>query len=144
MGARELAERWFEELWIGGDQRVLDELRLPRARSSGLSGKALTNAELGSLQARMREVFSEIAWSIEKIVEQGPDAAIATRLTLRTRRGRKKVELRGIAILRLADGRIAEAENLWDVAGLVRQLGDRWRPTPSTLEEVVDAMLADE
>lgn len=144
MGVRELAERWFEELWIGGDQRVLDELRVPRARSSGLSGKTLTNADLATFQARMREAFSEVAWSIEKIVEQGPDAAIATRLTLRTRRGRKKVELRGIAILRLEDGKIAEAENLWDVAGLVRQLGDLWRPTPSTLEEVVDAMLADE
>ncbi len=143
VGARELMERWFEELWIGGDQRVLDELRVPAARSSGLSRKPLGNAELRTFQARVRELFTDIEWSIERVIETETDAAVAVKLRVRTRRGRKKLELRGIALLRLEGGRIAEAENLWDVAGLVRQLGDRWRPTPSTLEELVDAMLGD-
>jgi predicted ester cyclase len=71
-----------------------------------------------------RRLFADLQFKVEEQVTEGD--RVASRWTLRgTNRGRR-VELRGITISRIVDGRIVEDWGSTDSVELVRQLGI-WR-----------------
>ena len=126
-----LVRRLIEEDIGRGDEAVADEIihpdfvdhTNPPGMQHGLAGhKAIVRL--------FRATFPDLEWRIDDLIAEG-DKVVA-RTTMRgTQRGEffgvppsgKSVEMAGIHVLRIADGKIAEHWGSNDDLGLLRQLG---------------------
>ena len=127
-----IARRWMEELWSQGNASVADALIAPDyavhdpgtpGRSGGIEGEKHT-------VAMYRTIFPDLQFTMEEVIGEGDRVVI--RWTARgTHRGElqgsaptgKSVEITGISILRMVNGKIAEHRLNWDTLGMLRQLG---------------------
>jgi steroid delta-isomerase-like uncharacterized protein len=129
-----LTRRWFEEVWNKGREEAIDELFAEDGVANGLadeSGEALRGpAGFKPFFRRFREAFPEIEVTVEDMVSEGDK--VAARCTVRgAHRGdslgfaatNRPVEFTGICIVRVADGKIAEAWNNFDFMSMFQQLG---------------------
>jgi steroid delta-isomerase-like uncharacterized protein len=129
-----LMRRWFEEVWNKGRDEAIDELFAEEGVANGLadeSGEALRGpAGFKPFFRRFREAFPEIEVTVEDTVSEGDK--VAARCTVRgAHRGdslglaatNRPVEFTGICIVRVADGKIAEAWNNFDFMSMFQQLG---------------------
>ncbi len=79
--------------------------------------------------ARYLEAFPDIHWTGDCIVEGNAVALIWTMQG--THRGMlmhipptgKHIEVRGVSVLTLRDGKVIHGQNIWDTGGLLRALG---------------------
>ncbi len=133
---KELARLLMEEDISQGDESVAETIihadffdhTNPPGMQHGLEGhKAIVRL--------FRSVFPDLRWDIEDLIAEG-DKVVA-RTTMRgTHRGDffgipptgRRVEMRGVHIMRVADGQIIEHWGSNDDLGLMRQLGAI--PTP--------------
>jgi steroid delta-isomerase-like uncharacterized protein len=126
--------RWFEEVWNKGREEAIDELFAEDGVANGLadeSGEALRGpVGFKPFFRRFREAFPEIEVTVEETVSEGDK--VAARCTVRgAHRGdslglaatNRPVEFTGICIVRVADGKIAEAWNNFDFMSMFQQLG---------------------
>lgn len=134
MEARALFEQWFHRIWRERDLSAIDELRADDAQSTGLAAKPLSNTEMRAFYAQVHEVLGNTHVAIDRFLEQDGQVAIAARFSGVTRDG-KRVEFRGMGFATIVGGKIVEGENLWDVSGLVAQIGAKG--TARTLAEAV-------
>ena len=126
--------RWFEEVWNRGREDAIDELFDEEGVAHGLADE--TGADLRGpvgfrpFFRRFREAFPEIEVVVEDTVSEGDK--VAARCTVRGRhRGDtlgfkatdSPVEFEGICIVRISDGKIAEAWNNFDFMSMFQQLG---------------------
>ncbi len=86
--------------------------------------------------------FSDPHWTIEEQIAEG-DTVVTRWSLVATHKGEfmgiaptgKKIETSGITISRIADGKIVEEQDQWDVLGVMRQLG----VLPATAKKMVAA-----
>jgi ketosteroid isomerase-like protein len=117
--AKGFFEEYFRRLYRERDLSVIDELRASEAGTKGLT----SDGSYRAFVARTFEVFDDTEVVIDRVVEQGDEAALFLRFRARTKDGRR-IEARGSGYVRFAGGKIAEAENLWDLLGLFASLGE--------------------
>lgn len=128
---KRLVRRLMEEDISQGDEAVADVIIHPEfvdhtnppGMRHGLKGhKAIVRL--------FRSIFPDLVWQIDELIAEG-DKVVA-RTTMRgTQRGEffgipptgKAVEMTGIHVVRIADGRIIEHWGSNDDLGLLRQLG---------------------
>ena len=129
-----VVRRWFEEVWNRGREEAIDELFDEEGVAHGLadeSGAALRGPTgFKPFFRRFREAFPEMEVVVEDTVSEGDK--VAARCTVRGRhRGDSlgfkatdsPVEFDGICIVRLREGKIAEAWNNFDFMSMFQQLG---------------------
>ncbi len=129
-----LIRRWFEEVWNKGREEAVDEMFADDGVANGLvddAGQPLRGPEgFKPFFRRFREAFPEIDVTVEDTVSEGDK--VAARCTVRgSHRGdslglaatNKPVEFTGICIVRVRDGKIAEAWNSFDFMSMFQQLG---------------------
>ncbi|MET0650063.1 MAG: ester cyclase [Pyrinomonadaceae bacterium] len=129
-----LVRRWFEEVWNKGREEAIDELFDEEGVAHGLAdetGAALRGPTgFKPFYRKFREAFPEIEVVVEDTVSEGD--RVAARCTIRGRhRGDalgfkatdSPVEFDGICIVRISDGKIAEAWNNFDFMSMFQQLG---------------------
>jgi steroid delta-isomerase-like uncharacterized protein len=144
------ARRWFEDFANTGDLAVADELFAPDhvhheadnpGRGSGPEGQK-------QLIAAARAAFPDLTYAVEDLVGAG-DRVLARYVFTGTQQGPyngipatgKSVTVTGMAIFRFEGGKIAETWVIYDVLGLLQQLGVI--PTPgATPEASPEARLA--
>lgn len=82
------------------------------------------------IAATYRSAFPDSEFTVEDQIAEGDK--VATRLTVRgTHQGElegiaptgKRVEIKGIVISRIAEGKIAEAWSVFDILGMMQQIG---------------------
>ena len=134
--------RWFDEVWNKGNPSAIDEMMAPDAIVHGLgeAGRSTTGPEaFKPFQGRLRGAFPDIQVTVEEVIEQGD--MIASRWTARmTHQGDdlgiaatgRRVEVTGMSMGRLRDGKLVEGWNNWDTASLMQQIGAE-PPPPATL-----------
>lgn len=115
--ARGFFEEYFRRLYRDRDLSVIDEMRAPEAGTKGLVEGRSYRAFVG----RLHEVFDDAEIVIDRVIEQGEEAALFLRFVGRTRDGRR-VEMRGSGCARLSNGKITDAQNVWDVLSLFGSL----------------------
>jgi steroid delta-isomerase-like uncharacterized protein len=126
----ELIERLHRELLTERDLAVVDRFFAPDFVSHNNPPGFPDGVEgVKRFFAMFRDAFPDAGVRIDEIVDAGDRVAVATTLT-GTHRGElmgvaptgRVVEVTGIDIVRIEDGRIAEHRGLTDIVGLLRQL----------------------
>lgn len=124
-----VARQFFKQVWNDGDEAAID--RYLAAETVGNDPSFGTGREAFREQWRTwREAFPDIHFAVEEIVGEGDK--VVTRWTMTgTHRGLfwgmpgsgRRVEVRGMSLDRIEDGRIVSGFDAWDELGLRRQLG---------------------
>ena len=130
MNPRELVERLHAELFATGDLATIDRFFAPDVLShdmppgfpQGIEGVRL-------FFSAFREGMPDVQVRIDEIVAEDDRAAVATMIE-GTHTGTlmgieptgRQISVRGIDMVRVADGRIVEHRGLTDTVGLLRQL----------------------
>ena len=136
-----LMHRFYEEWVHSGNLDVLDEIIAPDCpfyfggRFMGTGPEAFKQA-----RAMMYSAFPDFHWTMEEIIAEGE--TVAERLTGRgTHQGEfmgvpptgSRVEIPGVAIAHIREGKIAEMRGMPDMLGLMQQIGAV--PAPGQSEE---------
>ena len=129
-----LIRRWFEEVWNKGREEAIDEMFAEDGIAHGLadeSGAALRGAsDFKPFFRNFRGAFPDIEVVVEDTIAEGDK--VAARCSVRaTHAGdtlgfaatQKPVEISGISIVRVRDGKIVEAWNHFDFMRLFQQIG---------------------
>jgi len=129
-----LLRRWFAEVWNNGNADSIGDMLLDDAVIHGLndpSGNAVTGIEpFRAFHAQFREAFPDILVNVEDVIAEG-DKVVA-RCSVRAKHTGESlgiaatnsaVDFTGIAIIRVHDGKIAEAWNNFDFLTMNQQLG---------------------
>lgn len=130
-----LIRRWFEEVWDKGRAEAIDEMFAEDCANHGLVDDAgnptiLGPASFKAFHQNFRSAFPNITVTVEDVLAEGDK--IAARCIVRgshTGSGLgfaatdKAVEIEGIVIARIKDGKFVETWNNFDFLKMYRQLG---------------------
>lgn len=120
---RELIDAWFKLLFIDHDFDSMARYRDPAAKSEGLSDGPIVGVDaFRAMHERLAKVVRFTRYEILESVEQGDRIAVIVRVWGVTRAGREIV-MDGSAIVRIADGKVREARNVWSSGQLAAALG---------------------
>jgi steroid delta-isomerase-like uncharacterized protein len=130
----EFIRRWFEEVWNQGRVEAIDEMFAADGVAHGLSGDkdnpVRGTAGFKAFHESFRGAFPDIKVTVLDIVTEGDKVAALCEVrathtggTLGFAATHKPVEITGMTICRIRDGKIAEASNVFDFLTLYRQLG---------------------
>lgn len=136
-----LVRRYLEEVLTAGRFALLDELFSPGFvdRTPGAPADVRGPEAIRAAQRRARQLFDDIRYTVDDLVAEGD--RVAARYTVRATRkptaedDGKPVEVIGITLFRIADGRIQEAWIVNDQIELFRQLGYTLAPAPKEPEK---------
>jgi steroid delta-isomerase-like uncharacterized protein len=129
-----LIRRWFEEVWNEGREEAIDEMFAEDGIAHGLAdeaGAALRGASgFKPFFRNFRGAFPDIEVIVEDAIAEGDKVAARCRVRA-THAGeglgfaatQRPMEITGIVIVRVRDGKIAEAWNNFDFMGMFQQLG---------------------
>jgi steroid delta-isomerase-like uncharacterized protein len=131
-----IVRRYYAELWNRWELALIDELIAPDITFRGSLGMTAHGRDgFAAYLAAVRAAFPDFHNAVDELIGEG-DRVVA-RLTYRgTHRGAifelpptgSAIEYGGIAIFRIAAGRIADGWVLGDTLSLLRQLGARAIP----------------
>ena len=126
-----LVRRWFQEVWCEGRTATIDELLSAQAVIHGLGPQDLRGpAGFKNFFSAYRNAFPDVSIKIDDLVAEG-DRVVARWSGSGTHLGDglglpatgKKVQFRGVTIVRVEQGKLAEGWNEFDQLGLFQQLG---------------------
>ena len=125
-----LVLRWFEEVWNKGRASAVDEMLAENGVVHGLGSDLHGPAEFKSVHTTYKEVFPDIRFHIDELVEEGPLvaarwSAVATHLGdgLGVKATGKRVHMNGMIHVRVEHGKVAEGWNNFDELGMLKQIG---------------------
>jgi predicted ester cyclase len=129
-----LLHRWFEEVWNQGRESTIDELAADDFVVHGLSdatpGPVEGRAAFKPFHRQLRAAFPDIHFTIEDALASGDKVFVRCRVTashtgpgITATPTNKKVEITGMCLARVRDGKLVEGWNNFDFLSLYRQLG---------------------
>lgn len=124
MTKRDLLENWYRRIWVAGELDAVDDFFAPRAGAEGILADGSVGPEdFRALIPAMHALVRDLSISIDLSHEMGD--WLWTRITLRGRaaRGMETVCVHAQVMVRVEDGRIAEAYNCFDALTFFEQLG---------------------
>jgi steroid delta-isomerase-like uncharacterized protein len=129
---RELAASWFEEVWNKRRREAIAELLAENAPIHDGGITVHGPAGFYAFFDRMSAAFSAIRVTIEETIADGDKVCVRWSCALKhTGYGLgmppsgKTLQTTGITIVRIADGKLAEGWQNWDMLGLMQQIEER-------------------
>ena len=125
-----LLYRWFDEVWNQDKENSIDELMTGDGIAHGLSSEESLNGAPGFkiFYHGFRQQFEDIHIDVHDVVSQDDMECALTEVTAKQRDTGKQVNFSGICMVRVKDGKIAEAWNHYDFLNLYQQLGQALAP----------------
>jgi steroid delta-isomerase-like uncharacterized protein len=128
-----LMRRWFEEVWNKQRTDAIDEMMAPHAIAYGLAadGSNLRGpAGFKPFHQAFLDAFHDMRVTVEDVIAEG-DRVAARWVAAGTHTGaglgiagtNRKMNITGMSIIRVENGRIVEGWNNFDVLGMYVQLG---------------------
>lgn len=126
---KELVKRWFDEVWDQGRREAIAEMLAPDAVIYD-GGSGSTGPEgFYPFYDRMHQAFSDIRMQLHDIIAEGDKVCVRWSSTVRhTGDGlgmpatNQQIEITGMTIARIADGKIAAGWQNWDMLKMMQQL----------------------
>lgn len=133
-GGRTLLRRWFEEVWNERRDELMEELAVSDLVCHGTGGPedVLRGLDQGfrPFYRRLLGAFPDVHFTIEAAIRDGDIEALrwTGRMThtgddLGMPATQKPVVISGMVFARIADGKVVEAWDNWDMMGLMKQIG---------------------
>jgi steroid delta-isomerase-like uncharacterized protein len=127
--ARELARRWFEEVWNARREHLIDELMAPDAYGHVEGGEYQGPDGFRQMQGMFLSALPDVRIEIEDILAEGDRAAVRWHAR-GTHSGegfgfgpsKRQIDVRGTTWLTVRDGRIAEGWDTWNLSGMLESL----------------------
>jgi steroid delta-isomerase-like uncharacterized protein len=130
---KQLARRWFEEVWNQGRDGAIDEMLSPEGVGFGLAeaGTEVQGPEQFKPFVRnFRDAFPDLRIIVEDMVAESDKVAIRFRVT-GTHKGNglgfpatgRTINLTGMTIIQFASGKLVHGWNNWDQLAMMEQLG---------------------
>ena len=126
-----LLYKWFDEVWNKGDENAIDRLM---THSSSAKGIIPDDQPKGAAGFKVffndfRNQFHNIKVDVDDAIAQDDvESARTTVSAIHTATG-KNVTFSGMCMIKVADGKIAEAWNNYDFLNLYEQLGQKLMPS---------------
>ena len=126
---RELARRFFQEVWNEGDEAAIDRFIAADARGNDPTFGAGREAFRAQWR-KWRAAFPDLHFAVEEVVAE--EHVVVTRWTLTgTHTGEfmgippsgRRISVGGMSLDHIANGQIVSGFDGWDELGLWRQLG---------------------
>jgi steroid delta-isomerase-like uncharacterized protein len=126
---KELAKRWFEEVWNKTRRNAIAEILAPNAVIYE-AGETIHGPEgFYPFFDRMQATFSDIHVSFHDAMAEGNKVCLRWSCTMRHTGGgfgvpptNKALHATGITVVRIADGKFIEGWQNWDMLGLMQQI----------------------
>ncbi len=126
---KELARRFFDEVWNQGDEAAIDRYLADDAGGNDPdfgAGKEAFRAQWKKWHA----AFPDLHFAVEDVIGEG-DKVVTRWILTGTHQGEfmgipatgKSIRVTGMSLDRLANGKIQEGFDGWDALGLRQQLG---------------------
>jgi steroid delta-isomerase-like uncharacterized protein len=129
---RAVVERWWQELWNKGELGAADAIISPTYTNHDPASPWVPSGIEGckTLVAGYRTVFPDINFVIKEEVV-GDNRVVSHWICKGTHRAElmgiaatgKQMQVEGISILHLKDGKITHQTTIWDALGMMQQLG---------------------
>ncbi len=126
---KEVAKRWFEEVWNKRRRDAIDEMLAPSAVLYEAGEQVIGPEGFKPFFDRMLASFSDITVTIQDMLAE--DELVSVRWTCRMRHTgdglgmpptNKLVDTTGITIMRVKDGRLIGGWQNWDMLGVIQQI----------------------
>jgi predicted ester cyclase len=133
--AKDVVRKWFAEVWNGKDSSAIERIADPQCVIHGLGEGGPSPGALAHFKqfhALFCATYPDMSVSVDDMIEEGD--RVAWRITFRgTHSGdalgvpatNRPIEVGGIGISRVANGRIIEGWNEFDRYGMFQQIGAR-------------------
>ena len=134
---KELVRRWFEEVWNQGRREAIAEMLAPDAVIYD-GGSASTGPEgFYPFFDRMQAAFSDIRMTLHDMIAEGDKVCVRWSSTVRhtgdalgMAATNQSIEITGISVARVANGKLAGAWQNWDMLGMMQRVrGESSAPT---------------
>ncbi len=123
--------KWFDKVWNKGEENAIEELM---TNESGAKGILTDDQPKGAAGFKIffndfRNQFHNIQVDVEDVIsEDDIESARTTVSAIHTASG-KQVTFSGMCMVKIVQGKIAEAWNNYDFLDLYQQLGQKLTPT---------------
>lgn len=115
-----LLAQWFRRVWNEADRPAIYALSTPDMLSHGLKQTIRgPDAWKSDFYEPMRQAFSEVRVEVLDEVQSGDRIFARLVATLTPQGGATSVRMPGTCLMRIAEGKIAEAWDVWDFLGLL-------------------------
>jgi predicted ester cyclase len=120
-----LLHRWFEEVWNQDQENLIETLMTSDAETHGIVSPGQPKGAPGFtiFYRGFREQFEDIRIDIKDVISQDDMECALTDVTAKHRETGKEVNFSGLCMVRVRDGKIAEAWNHYDFLNMHQQLG---------------------
>jgi len=129
---KNVIRRVFEEVWNKGNVSALDELVGPNLAHHDPSTPDFGHGPEGEKRRvnLYRSAFPDLHFTVEDVIADG-DRVVARYTARGTHKGElngiaptgKHINVSGVTVSRIANGKIAESWVNWDALGMMQQLG---------------------
>ena len=125
-----LLYRWFDEVWNKDDENAIDRLFSPTATANGIVPESQPKGPSGFkiFFNQFRSQFHNVNVKVEDAIAQDDIESARTTVTAIHTESGKPVTFSGMCMIRVSDGKIAEAWNSYDFLDLYQQLGQKLAP----------------
>ncbi|WP_162944878.1 ester cyclase [Flavisolibacter nicotianae] len=125
-----LLYRWFEEVWNQNREDSIDQLMTTDSHAHGIiaPGQPKGAAGFKTFYRDFKKQFDAIHIAVKDVVAQDDMECGLTEVTARHRETGKAVKFSGLCMVRVENGKIAEAWNHYDFLGMHQQLGQVLTP----------------
>jgi predicted ester cyclase len=126
---KELMHAWFREVWNNNRPEVIDQMIAPGMKLHGLGSQPMDAAAFKAFHRQFQAAFSDIRIDLPECLAEGDRSACV--FIFRARHSGdalgiaatgREVSVMGIAVARWREGRLIEAYNQFDHAGMMQQI----------------------
>jgi steroid delta-isomerase-like uncharacterized protein len=126
---RQLAQRWFEEIWNARNANVVDELLSQDGVGHMEGGDVRGRAQFHAVRNTLLDAFPDLRITVEDTVAEADQVVVRWRVSA-THKGaglgfaatNRPVEFRGLTWLRFSNGLIVEGWDSWNEGALLQSL----------------------
>jgi len=125
-----LLYKWFNDVWNNDDESSIDKLMTHDSTAKGILKEGEPKGAEGFkiFYKDFRSQFHDVKIEIEDVIAQDDMEAARTIVNaIHTQTG-KEVKFSGLCMVKVVDGKIAEAWNNYDFLNLYEQLGQKLMP----------------
>jgi ketosteroid isomerase-like protein len=121
---REVLETWFRRVWTELDESAIDEMLVPDGKARGLGANVIVGpAQFKQFRTAVCALVSDNVITVDRTVEEGDWISAVCTMNGKSCQTGLPVTMTGSVMVRVVDGKLAEAYNHWDFLALFGQLG---------------------